>query len=133
MDHLSDAQLAHLRHALEREVLELRGRIAEQSAAVLESPDADLRDIEDKAAREAMRFGSSRMLVREQARIREVEAALARMDAGDYGVCEESDEPIPFRRLELDPAARYTASAQEDLERERASERDPNPDEPIGY
>ena len=133
MQHLRADQLAQLRSALEQEAAQLRERIAEQGADLVESAETDLRDIEDKAAREAMRFGSTRMLARDRARMREVEAALARMSSGDYGICEESDDPIPFRRLELDPATRYTAAAQEELERERADEHDPNPDEPIGY
>lgn len=133
MQHLSADQLAQLRATLERELTQLRERIGEQGADLVETAEGDLRDIEDKAAREAMRFGSTRLLARDQLRLREVEAALARMHDGHYGLCEESDDPIPFRRLALDPATRYTAAAQEELERERGDARDPNPDEPIGY
>lgn len=133
MQHLRADQLAQLRSKLEQEATQLRERITEQGADLVESADTDLRDIEDKAAREAMRFGSTRLLARDRARMREVEAALARMSSGDYGICEDSDDPIPFRRLELDPATRYSAAAQAELERERADEHDPNPDEPIGY
>lgn len=133
MQHLSADQLAQLRATLERELTQLRERIGEQGADLVESAEGDLRDIEDKAAREALRFGSTRLLARDQLRLREVEAALARMASGDYGICEESDDPIPFRRLALDPATRYTAAAQEELERERGDARDPNPDEPVGY
>jgi DnaK suppressor protein len=133
MQHLRADQLAQLRTMLEQEATQLRERIAEQGADLVESAETDLRDVEDKAAREAMRFGSTRLLARDRTRLREVEAALERMHKGHYGVCEESDDPIPFRRLALDPATRYTAAAQEELERERASEHDPNPDEPVGY
>lgn len=133
MQHLSADQLAQLRTMLEQEASQLRERITEQGSDLVESADGDLRDIEDKAAREAMRFGSTRLLARDQVRLAEVEAALARMGSGDYGVCEESDDPIPFRRLALDPATRHTAAAREELERERGDARDPNPDEPIGY
>ncbi|MFV8749943.1 TraR/DksA family transcriptional regulator [Nannocystaceae bacterium ST9] len=134
MDHLGEAQLTTLRARLDQEAKELRERIAERSMTIAEGSEGDLRDIEDKAAREGMRFQAMRQLTREQARLAEVEAALARMDAGEYGICEESDEPIPFRRLELDPATRYTAEAQAEVERERAQDRDdPTPDEPIGY
>lgn len=133
MQHLSADQLAQLRATLERELTQLRERIGEQGADLVETAEGDLRDIEDKAAREAMRFGSTRLLARDQLRLREVEAALVRMHDGHYGICEESDDPIPFRRLALDPATRYTAAAQEELERERGDARDPNPDEPVGY
>jgi DnaK suppressor protein len=134
MDHLSEAQITLLRSRLDREATELRERIAERSATIAEGNEGDLRDIEDKAAREGMRFQAMQLLTRDQARMAEVEAAIGRMDAGVYGNCEESDEPIPFRRLEIDPATRYTADAQEQIERERALGLDnPTPDEPIGY
>lgn len=39
-------------------------------------------------------------------RYNEVVAALGRIDAGTYGVCEISNEPIEEARLDADPAAR---------------------------
>ena len=44
----------------------------------------------------------------EQARVRlaDVEAALARRDAGDYGICEHCGRPIAAERLAARPAAR---------------------------
>jgi DnaK suppressor protein len=134
MDHLSEGQIKFLRTRLEQEALDLQARITERSAAIAEGSEGDLRDIEDQAAREAMRFQAMQLLAHDQARAAEVEAALGRMDAGVYGICEESDEPIPYRRLELDPATRYTAEAQEQVEREQALGLDnPTPDEPIAY
>ena len=37
----------------------------------------------------------------------EVEAALARIDDGTYGLCEAGGEPIPAARLEAMPATRF--------------------------
>jgi RNA polymerase-binding protein DksA len=37
----------------------------------------------------------------------EVEEALAKLEAGSYGVCEECGKPINPARLEAKPAARY--------------------------
>jgi DnaK suppressor protein len=48
----------------------------------------------------------------------EIEAALKRFDDGSYGVCEGTDEPIGFRRLEARPWTRYSVGYQEQLERE---------------
>ena len=36
-----------------------------------------------------------------------VEAALARLDAGDFGYCARCDEPIGEKRLQLDPATPF--------------------------
>ncbi|MDF1605664.1 TraR/DksA C4-type zinc finger protein [Nocardioides sp. YIM 152315] len=46
-------------------------------------------------------------LVRQaEERLREIDAALARLDAGTYGVCLTCGRPIPAGRLEARPAAR---------------------------
>lgn len=54
---------------------------------------------------------------RELHRLREVEAALERIDQGVYGICEETDEPISKKRLEKMPWARLCIEAAEALER----------------
>lgn len=51
--------------------------------------------------------GQAMALATEQRRKAEatrIQAALARIDDGDYGYCALCDEEIPIRRLELDPA-----------------------------
>jgi len=40
---------------------------------------------------------------REIRRLR-IDAALARLDAGEYGLCPRCEEPIEARRLDFDPA-----------------------------
>lgn len=42
---------------------------------------------------------------RRKARMKAIEAALARMDEGEYGYCTSCGEEIAPRRLETDPAA----------------------------
>ena len=46
------------------------------------------------------------LLARARARLTDVEAALARRDAGGYGVCESCGRPIAPERLAARPAAR---------------------------
>ena len=41
---------------------------------------------------------------RRQGRLQRIEAALKRIDAGDYGYCVSCDTEIPVKRLEIDPA-----------------------------
>ena len=47
---------------------------------------------------------------RRRARVARIDAALGRIDDGDYGECLECGEPIPPRRLEIDPAATLCVS-----------------------
>lgn len=53
---------------------------------------------------QAMALEASR---RRSAELRRIEAALARIEAGDYGYCVECGEEIAVRRLEFDPATPY--------------------------
>ncbi|MBI2167961.1 MAG: TraR/DksA C4-type zinc finger protein [Actinobacteria bacterium] len=39
--------------------------------------------------------------------LRDLSAALERIDAGTYGVCEGCEQPIAEERLEAQPAARF--------------------------
>lgn len=41
---------------------------------------------------------------RREAEIKRIDAALERLDSGDYGYCLSCDEPIAPKRLEFDPA-----------------------------
>jgi len=52
--------------------------------------------------------------------LRLIDAALARMDAGNCGECVDCGEPIPRERLEALPFAIRCATDQALLERERA-------------
>lgn len=42
---------------------------------------------------------------RRQADLVRVEIALKRLEEGDYGFCENCEDPIPPKRLEIDPLA----------------------------
>jgi DnaK suppressor protein len=71
---------------------------------------ADPMDAATRAEEEAERLGLAR-----QARgtLIEVDRALAKLDAGTYGVSELSGHPIPIERLRAVPWARLTADEEE--------------------
>ena len=58
--------------------------------------------------------------------IAEIDAALARIDDGDYGLCEDCDEDIPMLRLRAVPAARLCVecTAERDKSRGRSADDD---------
>jgi len=80
-------------------------------AGEIEDGDVAERMIEQDEALRMARF--------DQALLTDVDRALAKMDAGTYGVSEESGAPIPVERLEAVPWARRTAD-EEDRGRGRA-------------
>ena len=58
-----------------------------------------------------------------RAELAECEAALERLDAGTYGVCEECGKPISGERLEALPFARYCLDDQARISRSRRNGR----------
>jgi DnaK suppressor protein len=60
------------------------------------------------------------LLSADQDAIYEIEEALKRIEKNTYGVCELTAKPIPQKRLEAIPWARFTVQAQAQLEREGA-------------
>ena len=52
-------------------------------------------------------------LEREHRLLGEVEAALERLEEGEFGICQGCGEPIPPRRLEALPWARFCVSCAE--------------------
>ena len=129
--HLSSKQLDELRNLLLEERDRLRARRGR-------TPDEELvgevRDEPERAATEA-RWGVELSIgTHERERLAELQAALERMDAGKYGVCEETGEPIPFERLKSEPTTRYTVEALELLEQERKRDQVvDNDDQNTGY
>jgi len=59
------------------------------------------------------------MVASEQEALAEIDAAIKRIDAGTYGICEITQKPIAKERLLAVPFTRYTAEAQKNLERNR--------------
>ena len=52
----------------------------------------------------------------EQGGLYEIDAALRRIDDGTYGVCELTRRPIPWKRLEAVPWARFCVEAERRVE-----------------
>ncbi len=119
MDHLSAAQRAELRKQLEEELAQLRARHASDDDDA-NTVQLEPGDIQDRASEEARRTVAMQRREHDDVRINEVEAALRRMEEGSYGICEETDDEIPFARLRAEPTTRYTVEAQEQLEKQQA-------------
>ena len=73
--------------------------------------------LSDRAALETERAIELRTRDRERKLISKIDAALARIDGGTYGYCEETDQPIGIKRLEARPIATLSIEAQERHER----------------
>jgi DnaK suppressor protein len=70
---------------------------------------------EDRAQISHDEFISLQLNSLDYLQLRLVEEALDRLDSGDYGVCLACDVPIPRKRLEAVPWARYCVRCQEEI------------------
>ena len=81
-------------------------------------------DIADRASSETDRAIELRARDRQRKLISKIDAALARIDEGTYGYCEETGEPISLKRLAARPIATLSIEAQERHERRERVYRD---------
>ena len=90
----------------------------------LQSENENHPDLADRASSETDRAIELRARDRQRKLIAKIDAALARLEDGTYGYCEETGEPISLKRLEARPIATLSVEAQERHERRERVYRD---------
>ena len=110
-DYMNPAQLAFFKarlQALEKELLKNAGETTEHLRETVLVPDpADRATIEEEHALEL------RTRDRERKLLKKVQQSIVAIDAGDYGWCEETGEPIGIPRLLARPTATLSLEAQQ--------------------
>lgn len=111
-EYMNDKQLAFFRRKLEQlkqDILNNAGETTEhlrEDTIVVPDP-ADRATIEEEHALEL------RTRDRERKLLKKIEQSIARIDAGDYGYCDETGEPIGIGRLLARPTATLSLEAQQ--------------------
>lgn len=111
-EYMNDVQLAYfraklvkLKHDMHQNAGETAENLREDTVVV---PDpADRATIEEEHALEL------RTRDRERKLLKKIEQSIARIDAGDYGYCDETGEPIGVPRLLARPTATLSLEAQQ--------------------
>ena len=123
MTHLNNEQLDRLTLLLEQERVRLRQDIRnELSSDGSDSPTSlagTVHDAGEESVADMMSEINTAVLGHAIRELRQVEAAQQRLQAGEYGYCEECGEAIPFVRLEAYPAARLCLADQQRREETR--------------
>ena len=120
---MNPSQLAYFRQKL----LGWKDDIIRESAdtmAQLKSGPIREADLTDRASSETDWAIELRTRDRQRKLISKIDAALRRIDSGEYGFCEVTGEPISLARLEARPIATMTVEAQERHERNERVSRD---------
>lgn len=111
-EYMNDAQLAAFRHRLvelKQGILNNAGETTEhlrEDTSIVPDP-ADRATIEEEHALEL------RTRDRERKLLKKIETSIARIDAGDYGYCDETGESIGVGRLLARPTATLSLEAQQ--------------------
>ena len=109
-------QLAYFRRKLldwKEDIL----REARETLQTLQSESLREPDVTDRASSETDWSIELRTRDRQRKLISKIDAALRRIEEGEYGYCEVTGEPISLQRLEARPIATMTLEAQEKHER----------------
>ena len=99
-------------------------REARETLEILQQENANHPDLADRASSETDRAIELRARDRQRKLISKIDAAIRRIDEGEYGYCEVTGEPISLARLEARPVATMTVEAQERHERNEKVSRD---------
>lgn len=122
-EYMSPAQLNYFRVLL----LEWRKSIlsaAESTLQLLQDGPIREPDLNDRASSETDWGIELRTRDRQRKLIAKIDAALRRIDEGEYGWCEVTGEPIGINRLIARPIATMTVEAQQAHERREKISRD---------
>jgi len=111
-EYMNDVQLAYFRRKLSQLKADMLANAGETTEHLREDtvvvPDpADRATIEEEHALEL------RTRDRERKLLKKIEQAIARIDGGDYGYCDETGEPIGVGRLMARPTASLSLEAQQ--------------------
>ena len=99
-------------------------RQTRETIAGLTTESSQHADLADRATSETDRALELRARDRQRKLVSKINAALARIQDGSYGYCEETGDPISLRRLDARPIATLSIEAQERHERREKVYRD---------
>jgi DnaK suppressor protein len=120
---MNERQLEYFR----RKLIVWKQELLEQSAETIEGLQDSARavpDLADRASEETDRALELRTRDRQRKLVAKIDAALRRIENGEYGYCEMTGEPISLKRLDARPIATMTLEAQERHERREKVHRD---------
>ncbi len=120
---MNERQLAYFRAKLLRWKADIKAE-AKMTLDTLKEGPIQEPDQTDRASSETDWALELRTRDRQRKLISKIDAALRRIESGDYGYCEITGEPISLPRLEARPIATMTLEAQERHEREERVSRD---------
>jgi DnaK suppressor protein len=106
--------------ALKKRLLETRASLVARRESALRDRGTLLAEVEDEGDAASRADHEDKLVTlaeNEHALLAEIDHALGKFDTGEYGVDEQTGEPIGYPRLNVIPWARLAATTQEQRER----------------
>ena len=120
---MNERQLEYFRRKLLAWKADLQGD-TKSTIEGLQDGTRNIPDVADRASEETDRALELRTRDRERKLVSKIDAALRRIDEGEYGYCTDTGEPISLKRLDARPIATLSLEAQERHERREKVHRD---------
>ena len=120
---MNERQTEYFRRKLNDWKSELMGD-SRDTVAGMKDQTRNIPDVADRASEETDRALELRTRDRQRKLVNKIDAALRRIDEGEYGYCEITGEPISLNRLDARPIATMSLEAQERHERREKVHRD---------
>jgi DnaK suppressor protein len=120
---MNDRQIEYFR----RKLLNWKAELLAGSRDTIEGLQDGTRnipDVNDRASEETDRALELRTRDRQRKLVSKIDAALRRIDDGEFGYCSVTGEPISLKRLDARPIATMSLEAQEKHERREKVHRD---------
>ncbi len=120
---MNDRQVEYFR----RKLLAWKADLMDDSKSTvqgLQDGTRNIPDVADRASEETDRALELRTRDRQRKLVAKIDAALRRIEDGEYGYCEATGEPISLKRLDARPIATLSLEAQEKHERREKVHRD---------
>ena len=120
---MNDRQVEYFR----RKLIDWKNDLLTESRETIEGLQDGTRnipDMADRASEETDRALELRTRDRQRKLVSKIDAALRRIDEGEYGYCDVTGEPISLKRLNARPIATMSLEAQERHERREKVHRD---------
>jgi DnaK suppressor protein len=114
---MTKASVDSFRKTLEAKKKELLAGTSDRDEILIENAAEEFDRLQQQLNREV----AIRNLDRESKLLKDVQAAMNRIDEDTFGTCLRCEEPIPEKRLKALPWAAFCVPCQEALDRQKAS------------
>ena len=114
---MEQAQLDEARKMLLKMRDDVLKDVQQASQACLELGQDGVPDLGDLSSNTYSRDVLLNLSENQRQKIRDIDAALERVDSGEYGICLRCEEEISPRRMEVRPFSRYCVECKSDVEK----------------